>query len=253
MSLVHSLEKSGNFLFRYRGQMPLILFAMAIPAIYFAPKFNNEIAYSVTNIYGFIAISLTVFGFLIRVVTVGTSKKFTSGRNTKAGQVANELNTTGMYSIVRNPLYLGNFFMWIGIVVYTQNWWFVAIVSVMFFIYYALIIFAEEQFLTQKFGSEYLEWKMQVPSLFPVIWKYKKSNVSFSIKSILRREYGAVSAAIISFLFVDLVREIIYTQTLSFNSILTYYLPLTLFALLFSFTLRRLKHKTKLLNEDDRW
>ncbi|MDG2465080.1 MAG: hypothetical protein P8M61_08330, partial [Crocinitomicaceae bacterium] len=35
MALIHSLEKNGNFLFKYRGQIPIVLFAMAIPVVYF--------------------------------------------------------------------------------------------------------------------------------------------------------------------------------------------------------------------------
>lgn len=253
MALAHSLEKSGNILFRYRGQIPLILFAMAIPVIYLTPKLALGDQTQAHGIFTYAALFLTSFGFIIRAITVGTSNKLTSGRNTKAGQVANELNTKGLYSVVRNPLYLGNYFMWIGVVVYIENEWFIGFVSLLFFVYYALIIYAEECFLTRKFGSEYSKWKASVPSLFPAIWKYKKSDVPFSYKSVLRREYGAVSASIISFLFVDLVREIVHTKSISYNSIVTYFLPLTLFALAFSFVLRSIKHHTKWLSEADRW
>ncbi|MGC9453013.1 MAG: methyltransferase family protein, partial [Oceanipulchritudo sp.] len=50
----------------------------------------------------------------------------TSGRNTKQ-QVAYSLNTTGFYSVVRNPLYLGNFFMYLGIALFTHHWWLVLV------------------------------------------------------------------------------------------------------------------------------
>ncbi|MGB8874133.1 MAG: hypothetical protein WCC75_12145, partial [Desulfobaccales bacterium] len=44
----------------------------------------------------------------------GLPPRGTSGRNTQ-GQVAETLNTTGIYSLVRNPLYLGNFLIWLGL------------------------------------------------------------------------------------------------------------------------------------------
>ena len=56
-------------------------------------------------------------GFLFRAWAIGTTPAGTSGRNTKE-QVAEVLNSTGIYSIVRHPLYVGNYFMWIGIVAY---------------------------------------------------------------------------------------------------------------------------------------
>ena len=63
-------------------------------------------------------------------IAIGTSNKHTSGRSTKE-QVADALNTKGIYSTVRHPLYLGNYFMWIGIVMFTYNIWFVLVVSFM--------------------------------------------------------------------------------------------------------------------------
>ena len=47
----------------------------------------------------------------------------TSGRNT-AKQVADTLNTTGLYSLTRNPLYLGNAVIYMAIACFLQNVWF---------------------------------------------------------------------------------------------------------------------------------
>ena len=55
---------------------------------------------------------------------VGFTPRGTSGRNTKEGQVAESLNTLGMYSMCRHPLYLGNLLMWLGIVMYMGHLWF---------------------------------------------------------------------------------------------------------------------------------
>ena len=67
---------------------------------------------------------MSFFGLGIRVFTVGFTPKNTSGRNT-AEQIADVLNTSGIYSMVRHPLYVGNFFMWLGIGLLTQNPYFV--------------------------------------------------------------------------------------------------------------------------------
>ena len=90
MSLEQSLIKQGSFLFKYRGQFPILLFLLSIPFIYLS-------SFSVFNeksilIFNSIACFITVLGFLIRFYTIGTTPKNTSGRNTKK-QIADTLNT----------------------------------------------------------------------------------------------------------------------------------------------------------------
>ena len=154
MALVHSLEKQGNFLFKYRGQFPVLLFILAAPFIYitdYTDLSSNTASY---NMYS--AIFISILGFFIRFYTIGTTPKGTSGRNTKK-QVADELNSNGMYSVVRHPLYLGNFLVWLGISINTINLYFIIIMSLLFWLYYERIMFAEERFLERKFGNKYLD------------------------------------------------------------------------------------------------
>jgi len=143
MALVDSFERSGNWLFRYRGQIPVILFVAAIPVVYYTNiLWLNETSQQLLTIT---SILLSFLGFIIRAISIGTTPIGTSGRNTKEGQVAESLNTKGIYSMVRHPLYLGNYFMWIGIVLFTFNFSFVIIVSLLFWLYYERIMFAEER------------------------------------------------------------------------------------------------------------
>ena len=176
MALIHSFEKSGNILFKYRGQIPLILFIIALPVIYFTNY--TIISDSLNSILTIVAISLSILGFLIRAISIGTTPKGTSGRNTK-NQVAESLNETGIYSTVRHPLYLGNYFMWIGIVLFTYNFYFIVIVSLAFWLYYERIMFAEERFLEKKFGQKYLKWSLTVPAFIPSFKNYKKKKLLF--------------------------------------------------------------------------
>ena len=100
MALVQSFEKTGNNLFRYRGQLPLIIFIAAVPAIYFTDYswVDQSIYYSL--LAGSVLISC--IGFVIRAITIGTTPRNTSGRNTKE-QIAEVVNKTGIYSTVRHP------------------------------------------------------------------------------------------------------------------------------------------------------
>jgi protein-S-isoprenylcysteine O-methyltransferase Ste14 len=98
MALINELEKQGNFLFKYRGQFPVVLFILAIPFLYFTDSTHPLLAEN----YSVLAIALSLVGFLIRAYTIGTTPRGTSGRNTKE-QVAEVLNSTGIYSMVRHP------------------------------------------------------------------------------------------------------------------------------------------------------
>ena len=244
MALINEIEEQGNFLFKYRGQFPIVLFILAIPFIYFTDSIwlHEENNFTVT------AIVFSSIGFVIRAYTIGTTPRGTSGRNTKE-QVADVLNSTGIYSVVRHPLYLGNYFMWIGIVFFTFNWYFVIIVSLLYFLYYERIMFAEERFLERKFGQDYLEWAGNLPAFVPKLSQFKKSQIPFSIISVMRREYSGVLATVIGFVFVELVRNFFQEKEILIPKIGWCILAITV---VLSLILRTLKRSTSLLDEEGR-
>src|SRR5659263_393560 len=102
MSLVHELEKSGNWLFRRRSWLPVIVLVLAAGYLFIANR--SVIYFNLT--WELICILVSVAGELIRSYTVGHVQRNPSGRNV-IGQMADELNTSGIYSVVRHPLYLG--------------------------------------------------------------------------------------------------------------------------------------------------
>jgi protein-S-isoprenylcysteine O-methyltransferase Ste14 len=248
MALVHSLENNGNKLFKYRGQIPVFLFILAIPVVYFSDVSyitnNEELFYLFTGV----AIGMSILGQVIRAIAIGTSNKNTSGRNTKE-QVAEALNTKGIYSTVRHPLYLGNYFMWIGIVFFTFNIWFIVTVSLLFWVYYERIMFAEERFLERKFGDSYVNWSNTIPAFWPSFKNYEKTPIPFSIKTIMRREYSGITATILGFVFIDFFRDWFTSGEVQWkmnHGIVVF------IALLISLVFRTLKHNTKILFEEDR-
>ena len=246
MSLVNEFEKQGNFLFRYRGQFPVLLFLLAVPFLYWTDA--ASLSDCSKDIYCYSAVILSVFGFFIRAFTVGTTPKGTSGRNTKE-QKAFVLNTTGIYSTVRHPLYLGNYFMWIGIVVFTYNSYFIVIVSLLYWIYYERIMYAEERFLEHKFGEEYVTWASGLPVFLPNLKLYKPSIIPFSLKTVLRREYSGVLATVIGFVFVEVIR---YYFNVGEWFISLSFLYMLLVVSVAALLLRTLKHYTALLSEEGR-
>jgi len=242
MALIHSLETEGNYLFKYRGQFPLLLFLGAIPVIYFTDYKNYS--YAEQLVFTGISIVISFLGFLIRAYTIGTAAEGTSGRNTQE-QIAKTVNTTGIYSILRHPLYLGNYLIWIGIVLFTFNIYFVIIVTLAYWIYYERIMFAEERFLEKKFGDAYIHWSKEVSAFIPSFKKMVPSKNIFSIKIVLRREYSGVLATVIGFVFIDFLRNSFAENKIIFSETNIYIL---IISVAITLLLRTLKHHTKTLN-----
>ena len=246
MALVQSFEKQGNFLFKYRGQFPVLLFILSVPFVYLTDY--SLVSYEKFNLFMFISISISILGFFVRFYTIGTTPKGTSGRNTKE-QVADVLNSSGMYSMVRHPLYLGNYLIWLGISLASFNIYFAVIMSLLFWIYYERIMFAEERFLERKFGEDYLNWASKLPAFLPSILNFKKSDTNFSIITVLRREYASVLAALVGFTFIEVLRTYFSTNNWSISDCTV---EILVGAIVLVLILRSLKHYTSLLEEKGR-
>lgn len=248
MSLQDTMVRQGNFLFKYRGQIPLVLFVLAIPSIYLSEYqlFEEVLWLDVALLITCLIVSFA--GFFFRFWTVGTTPKHTSGRNIW-GHEAKILNTSEMYSMTRNPLYFSNFLIWLGIVLYTFNPYFVLIFCLLFWLYYERIILSEEDFLVQEFGNEYLNWAKFTNAFFPKFSRYQKGEIPFSWKTILRREYPGNSSFVLSMVFVDFIRSwVIFGEAQWKLS----HLIIVLATLTYAYAFKLLKHKTTLLNEEER-
>jgi len=188
MALQESFEIQGNWLFQKRSFLPLLI--LIAGGGWYAFQLSH---YNVWVHHWWVDFMFLCVGFLgltIRIFTVGFTPKGTSGRNTGAGQIAEQLNTAGIYSMVRHPLYLGNFFMWLAPVLIISDLWFTLFFCAFYWIYYERIMYAEEQFLRKKFGDVYLNWANKTPAFFPKFSLYRKANLEFSLKNVLKREYN---------------------------------------------------------------
>jgi len=203
MALVHEFEKSGNWLFKRRSWLPVFFIAAGIIMMYLGNR--QAILFDVRDELIFLGVSL--LGQVIRIVTVGFAPKNTSGRNTVNGQIADELNTTGIYSILRHPLYLGNFFMWLGPALFLRSVGFIVFFILLYWLYYERIMFAEEQFLRRKFGEIYDKWSETVAAFIPFSFRYIPSKLHFSVRNVLKREYNSFVNIFVIFILLDLFRN----------------------------------------------
>ena len=244
MAMVHELEKSGNWLFRRRSWLPATVIALALVYLFVANR--SSIFFNYT--YEILFLLVSIFGELIRSYTVGHVPKNTSGRNV-IDQLAEELNTTGIYSVVRNPLYVGNFFMWLGPVLFLRSIWCIIIFILAYWLYYERIIFAEEQFLRRKFGETYDSWTFKVRSVIPGFGNYIPSELKFSVKNVLSREYNSITNVFIVFSLLDVMRNLAITGKVYLEPL---YMSMLIAAAIFWCVVRYLVKKTRFLYVDGR-
>jgi len=86
-----------------------------------------------------------------------------------------QLASTGAYSLVRHPLYLGNFLILAGFTIASGNGYIVAVVAVFFLFYYPAAIRYEDHKLEGIFGDEWRSWSREIPGMFPTRLKWKSN------------------------------------------------------------------------------
>jgi lipid A Kdo2 1-phosphate O-methyltransferase len=249
MALKEEFTKTGNWLFKWRSYFPVLIFPLLLIALR-EPKYLEQAAGATAeNLWEGFCIALSFTGLLVRCVVVGYAPKRTSGRNTEK-QKAEMLNTTGLYSVVRHPLYLGNFIIFMGVALFIQTIWFIILAILSFWLYYERIMFAEEEFLREKFGEAFLRWADNTPAFLPKFSNWQKPALTFSFRNILKREYTALFLIITSFSALDILGDIFTHNKLKAED--SMWLILFIAGLIIYLILRALKTKTKILNVDGR-
>ncbi len=153
-----------QFLFNYRSYTPIplllaiLLLAKPTPA---------------SLLGGF---ALALLGELLRIWAVrhaGGATRTTSGVG--AGPV---LITHGPFAYVRNPLYLGNFLLSLGLCLMSCAWmpWMLFLFLALFGWQYWSIISLEEEHLQQRFGAIYTEYLKNVPRFLPRLTPFRKQE-----------------------------------------------------------------------------
>ncbi len=240
MGMREEFETAGTWLFRRRGYLPLLLFPLLLLAAARAGAPGAG--------WDLFCVAVALLGLALRVATVGFVPKDTSQRNTGRPQ-AEALNTTGLYSLVRHPLYVGNYLAWLGVALFSGAWWAPVIVSLVFWLYYERIMFAEEEFLRRRFGEEYVGWAAATPAFLPRLRGWRRPVTRFSLLTVLRREHSGLLALIASLTVLHMVRQHAATGRLVLDPLWGSALAA---ALVLCLGVRTLKHRTKLLHVEGR-
>lgn len=165
------VEKIGEWLFPYRGTIWGIMggavYLFAHPRV---PLFR-------------LGVLLIVLGECLRLWACGYIKTYRGPMEEVV-----ELTTAGPYAHLRNPLYLANGCIGLGIVFLSGLLALVPLFLGVFAFLYGSIVRAEEAFLTRRFGAAYEEYAASVPRFVPRLVPYPKRRGTFSFQVLLRRE-----------------------------------------------------------------
>lgn len=130
-----------------------------------------------------LGVFLILLGELLRLWACGYIKTYRGPM-----EEVEELTTAGPYAYLRNPLYLANGCIGLGIVFLSGILLLVPLFLGVFAFLYGSIIRAEEAFLAKRFGKVYREYASSVPRFVPRLAPYPNRQGTFSFRVLLERE-----------------------------------------------------------------
>jgi protein-S-isoprenylcysteine O-methyltransferase Ste14 len=194
---------AGNFFFRYRNALfPLIFLCGAVtlrPSIIMGSLVLDRFLI-------YTGVGIAILGQAVRLVTIGLEYIHRGGKD---GQVyAGRLVQGGVYAITRNPMYVGNALIAIGMtMLFGSPLGYLLLIPLFLFVYQAIIA-AEEAYLSNKFGSEYDDYCSAVNRFVPSMARIPQvfSETRFDWRHSLRRDIGTVVGLTIGLIFVPVWR-----------------------------------------------
>ena len=193
----------GNFFFRYRNALfPLILAAGALtlrPQIMFDSVVVDRILVAT-------GMAVALLGQAVRLITIGFEYIHRGGKD---GQVyAGRLVRGGVYGITRNPMYVGNALIAIGMTMHFGSPLGYVILIPLFLFVYQAIVAAEEAYLRNKFGAEYDDYEKSVNRYIPSLSRVRESfaGMRFDWRKSIKKDLGTVVGLTIGLILLPVWR-----------------------------------------------
>lgn len=190
------MVRIGNFLFHYRNVLFPVVYALLV--FKSPPLLAN---YWLAAILGFL-VALT--GQLLRAVTIGLEYIIRGGRNRQV--YAETLVQGGLFAHCRNPLYVGNFLILLGVGMASNSVVFLSVAVPFFLFAYWAIIAAEENYLRNKFGQDFDDYCARVNRLLPNLSGLTQtlSGMRFNWRRLIKKEYGSTYYWLVGIILVTL-------------------------------------------------
>ena len=206
--LQQELVRQGNWLFRWRSYLPFLILPLAAASFRNSGWFIDTFGNGLEEAWDIACYVLALVGLGLRIAIVGYVPSGTSGRNA-VEQRADVLNTSGMYSVVRHPLYFANFIVFIAFILLFKSLLLALFMALAYFLYYERIMLAEEQFLERKYGESYRAWAGKTPAFLPRLTGFVRPSLSFSWRSALVREFHTLFLISAAFALVEMLEALI--------------------------------------------
>jgi protein-S-isoprenylcysteine O-methyltransferase Ste14 len=196
--------KIGTFFFKYRNQaFPLIIAALFVSV---PPTTTVGGSVQLERWKDFFALLVVAAGLLLRATVVGYAYIKRGGLNKRV--YARDLVTEGMFGVCRNPLYVGNMLIYSGLFLFHGNPVVVVTGCLLFGFIYQCIIYAEEEFLADKFGEAYSEYCRDVPrwGLKLTAFSASTQGMAFNFKRVIAKDYSTASSTLIALVATEFYR-----------------------------------------------
>lgn len=185
-----ALVRYGNFLFRWRDALfPAVLLALFL---FSRPRWlrGDDRLDDLLDAVGF---AVALAGQALRAAVIGYAYIVRGGKNKQV--YADDLVTRGFFNHCRNPLYVGNILILLGLLLIWHGWLAYAVGVPFFLLGYAAIVAAEERFLGRKFGAAYAAYCARVPR-----WRvrlhglgHSLADMRFNWRRVVLKEYGSAA------------------------------------------------------------
>lgn len=178
------LVKSGNLFFRYRNYFFAFMYAaLFIPS----PGLFSDVRTAI--LLGSIVIAC---GILTRSITIGLVYIIRGGVRRQIH--AETLVTEGIYTVCRNPMYLGNLLLLLGFGLFSNSLLFTSLFFPLFVFIYIAIIKAEEAFLSGKFGSRFDSYRRNTSALLPKMGRIGEAfkGRRFNFRKVISKEHNSL-------------------------------------------------------------
>ncbi len=202
MKLADHFTRSGDFFFRWRSYLPLLLLPVFILGVVDAGR-RPAASGPWVRAWPWACLVVSLAGLALRALTIGSGPAGTSERSTVDPR-ASVLMTDGPYSLVRHPLYLGNTLVALGLALVPGAWYVPVIVVLASLLYHERIAAREERFLEERFGDEFRRWADAVPAMVPAWGRCRPSPGRFRWRRVAGREFHGLLVIGAGFFLLDL-------------------------------------------------
>ncbi len=130
------------------------------------------------------------------IALVGALLRLWAAGHIEKGRI---LTQGGPYAFTRNPLYLGSFFMALGIIIAGQSYWLLLPFGVFFAAFYYPVMRAEEQELLHGYGESFVQYAERVPLFFPDFRGVGHASSTFLWSRVIQnREHHTLAGLIVA-------------------------------------------------------